>query len=403
MFNIKKDFPFFKNNPNVVYLDSGSTTLKPEVVINSVRQYYQDYSVNVHSTDYNLATIVLNEFEETRDVVANFINGNKDEIIFVSSDTHGLNQIAFGLKSMINAGDEILLTYVEHGSNLLPWYRLAKQTGAHIKYIDIIDNELTVNSIKAALSSKTKIVSFANVTNVLGYINDTKSIVSAIKEYCPNIIVVVDGAQSVGHIETNVKDWDIDFLTFSAHKILGPTGVGIMWGKSKWLNQMEPIFWGSAMNKNINSNNTFIYADVPHRFEAGTPNIAGVLGLKSAVTYIQNLGIKNIAEHVKKIKQYAVEQFQKYLPNVEIYNASSESGILIFNVKDVPAQDVSINLAKKNNIFLRSGQFCAKISNEYLPQPATIRASFYLYNNFADVDKLVEALKLGSDFIDDII
>lgn len=403
MFNIKKDFPFFRNNPNSVYLDSSATTLKPEIVINSIKQYYQKYCVNIHSTDYKLATSVLEEFEETRSIVANFINGNKDEIIFVSSDTHGLNQIAFGLKSVINPGDEILLTYVEHGSNLLPWYRLAEQRGALIKYINIVNNELTVDSVKAALSPKTKIISFANITNVLGYINDTKGIVSAVKEYDPNIIVIVDGAQSVGHIETNVKEWDIDFLTFSAHKILGPTGVGVLWGKSKWLNQMEPIFLGSAMNKNINSDNSFIYTNVPHRFEAGTPNIAGVLGLKSAVNYIQNLGIKNIAKHVKEIKQYAVKQFQKYLPNVDIYNPNSESGILIFNVKGVPAQDVSINLAEKNNIFLRSGQFCAKISNEYLPQSAMIRASFYLYNNYTDVDKLVKALKLGSDFIDDII
>lgn len=402
MLNIKKDFPFFRNNPNIVYLDNSATTLKPAIVINTIKQYYQSYSVNIHSTDYNLSTIVLKEFNQAREVVANFINGNKDEIIFVSSDTHGLNQIAFGLKSLINAGDEILLTYVEHGSNLLPWYRLAEQTGSCIKYIDIIDNELTVNSVKAALSPKTKIVSFANISNVLGHINDTKSIVSAIKACYPDIIVIVDGAQSVGHIETNVKDWDIDFLTFSAHKILGPTGIGVIWGKSKWLNQMEPIFLGSAMNKNINSDNTFTYAEVPYRFEAGTPNIAGVLGLKAAIIYIQKLGIKNIAKYVTNIKQYAVAQFQKHLPNVEVYNANSKSGILIFNVKDVPAQDVSINLAKKNNIFLRSGQFCAKISNGYLRQPTTIRASFYLYNNFDDVDKLVQALKLGSDFIDDI-
>lgn len=407
MKDIKKDFPFFKNNPDVIYLDNNATTLKPNVVIAAELEYYQKYCVSTHSNDYQLALDVNEQYEQVRLDVANFINGDQDEVVFVNSSTHALNQVAFGLKSMVKSGDEILLNYAEHSSNLLPWYRLAAETGAVIKYIDLDKNKLTPKNVMLALSKRTKIISFANVTNVLGYVNDTKAITKIIRDYNKDIIIVVDGVQAVGHIKTDVKDWDLDFFTFSAHKILGPTGIGVLWAKRKWLkdpNKFQPIFLGGAMSNIINVTGKFTYNQYPHCFEAGTPNIAGVWGLKAALKYLQDLGIDKIAAYELKLKQYAVEQFQQHLPNVKIYNKDGTTGTLTFNVDNKSSQDVAIYLAAKANIYLRSGEHCAKILNEYLklPAPTTVRASFYIYNSYDDIDSLVQALKFGGDFIGDV-
>lgn len=405
--NFKADFPFFKNNPHLVYLDTAASSLKPQVVIDAIKEYYEQYCINPHSQDYQLAVKGNDIVEDTRKIISKFINSNENEVIFCPSATFAFNQIAFGLEKYLQENDEILLTNLEHSSLLLPFYRLIKTKKIKIKFIETNKQGIiTIEKLKKVLTPKTRIVAFANINNSLAIENDTEKLTSFIKDYgqkhlknndgiFKNILVVIDGTQSAGHIKTDVKKWNIDFFGFSAHKVFGPTGIGILWGKNEWLNIIEPLILGGGMNDCIETNGKFSLLASPTRFEGGTQNIAGVFGLGAAIKYLLSIGMENIKNHQISLKKYAVKQLTKHLnDNIEIYNSNGNSNNIIFNINNVFAQDVA-NFLGTQNICVRSGTYCAKLLTNTINTTATIRVSLYIYNCKKDIDLLIMALKKG--------
>lgn len=405
--DFKADFPFFKNNPDLVYLDTAATSLKPQIVIDAINEYYEQYCINPHSQDYQLAVKGNDIFEHTRKIISEFINSNENEVIFCPSATFAYNQIAFGLEKYLQEDDEVLLTSLEHSSLLLPFYRLIKTKKIKVKFIETNkQGVITIANLKKVLTPKTRIVAFANINNSLAIENNTEELTNFIKDYgkkniknndwrFENILVVIDGAQSVGHIKTDVKKWNIDFLAFSSHKVFGPTGIGVFWGKNEWLNMLEPLILGGGMNDCIESNGKFSLLASPYRFEGGTQNIAGVFGLAAAIKYLTNIGIENIKNHQISLKNYGVEQLTKHLGNnIEIYNIIGNSSNIIFNIKNVFAQDIA-NFLGTQNICVRSGTYCAKLLPNTINAKVTIRVSLYIYNCRKDIDLLVTAIKKG--------
>lgn len=385
----KKDFPML--NKSLIYLDNCATTLKPKSVINAVSDYYENYSANAHRGDYDISRIVDDKLLEVRKKTATFINAkNPNEIVFTSGATEGLNMIIKGFfKNYLKANDEVLTTKAEHASLILPWFDVVSKNGATINYIELNDDlTLTLENVKKAITKKTKVIALAHVTNVIGDVRPIKEICQYAHKQ--GIIVLVDGAQSVPHEKMDVQDMDIDFLTFSAHKMLGPTGVGVLYGKEKYLKQVKPIIEGGGMNAFFDSLMNVEYKELPEKLEAGTPNIAGILGFGKAMDYINELGIDNIHKYEVDLKKYMVDKMSK-LNNITIYNKDIENGIVTFNVEGVFAQDVAAYLNKKG-ICVRVGNHCAKILSEVLGVKNTCRASLYFYNTKEDVDKFVEAL-----------
>lgn len=402
-YKIRKDFPMYEEHSSsfnglpLVYLDNSATTFKPYSVIDGVNHYYKDITANTRRGDYSLAHEADVVFENARKTVATFIGCDSDELIFTSGDTMGLNEIAYGLLDYLNEGDEILLSVEEHASNVLPWFKIAKLKKAIIKYIPIDEHgRITVDNYKKLLSDKTKIVSLASVSNVLGYSLPVKEFAKLAHQ--KGAIYIDDAAQSVPHMKIDVKDSDVDFLVFSGHKMLGPTGIGAIYGKRKLLLKMDPTFFGGEMNARFDETGYLSYDDVPYRFEAGTQNIAGVLGLAKACEYIMSIGFDKIHEHEMTLRKRAVEGLLEN-GNAVVYNPEADSGIVTFNIKDVFAQDVATYLSSKG-IFVRSGQHCAKILPKYLDAHGTVRASFYIYNTMEDVEALIKACSTAEDFLD---
>ena len=387
--DFKKDFPML--NKSIIYFDNCATTLKPKSVINEVSNYYENYSANAHRGDYDISRIVDDKLLEVRQKTADFIGAEtSSEIIFTSGATESLNMVIKGFfKAYLKTGDEVLTTKAEHASLILPWFDIVKKNGAVINYIDLEDDlTVTMENVKKAITKKTKVISLAHITNVIGDVRPIKEICNYAHKL--GIIVLVDGAQSVPHEKIDVKDMDIDFLTFSAHKMLGPTGVGVLYGKEKYLKQVKPIIEGGGMNAFFDSLGNVGYKELPERLEAGTQNIAGILGFGKAIDYINEVGIDNIHKYEVELKKYMVDKMST-LKNVTIYNKDIENGIVTFNVDGVFAQDVAAYLNKKG-ICVRVGNHCAKILSEVLGVKNTCRASVYFYNTKEEVDKLVEAL-----------
>lgn len=385
----KKDFPIL--NTGIIYFDNAATTLKPQSVIDEVNSYYTNYSANAHRGDYKISQIVDDKLNLARQKVKEFINADeKEEIVFTSGATESLNVIIKGfLKNYLKAQDEILTTKAEHASLVLPLFSIVKQNGAVIKYIDLDANlKVTLDNIKKGITKKTKAIVISHVTNVLGDIRPIKEICKYAHKL--GIIVVVDGAQSVPHEKVDVKDLDVDFLAFSAHKMLGPTGVGVLYGKEKFLKQVMPLIEGGGMNAFFDSLGNVEYKELPEKLEAGTQNLSGILGFSKAIDYINSIGIDNIKKREIELKKYMVDKLSN-LKNVIIYNKDVENGIVTFNVKDVFAQDVAAYL-DKNNICVRVGNHCAKILSEVLGVKNTCRISLYFYNTKEEIDKLVELL-----------
>lgn len=401
---IRNDFPMYKNHDSkfnglpLVYLDNSATTFKPQCVIDSCNHYYCDITANTRRGDYSLANAADKEFDESRKIIASFINAKKvEEVIFTSGDTAGLNTIAYGLVPLLSKDDEIILTQSEHASNVLPWFSVSKITGAKIKYIQLDEKgKVTVDGLRKVISEKTKIVSIASVSNVMGYNIDVKELVRLTHSY--NAIYIDDAAQSVAHQKTDVQESDVDLMVFSGHKMLGPTGIGILYGKMEILEKMTPLFYGGEMNARFNSNGYLSLDDIPYRFEAGTQNIAGVYGLATACKYLNSIGFDKIANHEKELKKLAVDGLKKN-GNAIIYNEEADTGILTFNIKNVFPQDVATYLSHKG-VFVRSGTHCAKILPEFLKVDGTVRASFYLYNTKEDVEAFVKACCTAEDFLD---
>ena len=388
---IRKDFKMYDNHPDLVYLDNAATTFKPNQVIKTVVNYYEKYSVNIHRGDYDISQEISNKFDDVRSIVKDFINANNsNEIVFTSGASESLNLVAYGYgKKFLKENDIVLTTEAEHSSNILPWFKVCDEVKAKVKYIPLnSDGSFNLDNLKKVMNENVKVVTLANVTNVLGYILPIKEITAIAHKY--NAIVVCDGAQSVPHIKTDVQDMDVDFLAFSSHKLLGPTGAGVLYGKEYLLDNMDTYMLGGGSNLRYDTCGNILLKKPPLKFEAGTPAIEAILGMGEAIKYIQNIGIENINIYEKKLHEYMISKL-KSLDNIIIYNENADTGIVSFNVKDIFAQDVGAYL-NKYNIAVRSGNHCAKILMEVLKIQYTIRASLYFYNTYHDIDCFIEAL-----------
>ena len=382
---------FLMLNKDIVYFDNGATTLKPKVMIDATIDYYANYTANAHRGDYDISLKVDNNYENTRLLVKEFINADSTkEIVFTSGATDSLNRIVFGyFQNILKENDEVIITKSEHASNVLPWFELAKRNKIKIKYIELTsDYKVTIDNLKKVITSNTKVISLAHVTNVIGDVRPIKEISALAHEN--NILLVVDGAQSVPHIAVDVKEMDIDFLAFSAHKMCGPTGVGVLYGKYELLDKLKPTVVGGGMNSTFSSDLESEYNSLPHRLEAGTPNIAGVIAFGKVISYLNNIGMDKIHKYELELKDYALSRLKEN-KNIIIYNENAESGIIAINYKDVFAQDLAIYL-NKYNICVRAGNHCAKILKEEINVKNTCRISFYLYNTKEEIDRLIDAL-----------
>lgn len=393
---IRADFPMLKqtrliNGHPLVYFDNAATTFKPQVVIDEVVNYYQDLSTNAHRGDYELSYQVSKEYEESRAVVANFINADPNCIVFTSGASMSLNLVAYGYgQKFLKPGDVVLLSEAEHASNILPWFKATEVTGAVIEYIPLDEEgRLTIENFKKVLHDKVKVVSIANVTNVLGFIAPTKEIAALAHQV--GAILVVDSAQGSAHMKTDVKGDDVDFLAFSGHKICGPTGVGILYGKKELLEITDPFMMGGGSNARFDICGNILLKNPPYKFEAGTPAIEAVLGMAKAIEYVSEIGMDNIRNHETELRKYLMERLSS-LDNLTIYNPKADTGIITFNVKGVFAQDAAAYLNKKG-ICVRAGNHCAKILLDFLTTSETLRCSLYFYNTKEEADRFYEVLK----------
>ena len=384
----REDFPML--NQDIIYLDNGATTFKPQCVIDKMNEYYEKYSANAHRGDYSISYKVDVEYENARKTVAEFIGADTDEIVFTSGDTASLNYIATGFfDNLLEPGDEIIITNAEHASNVLPWFRLANKHNLKINYIPLDSNlHVTVENLKTVVTPKTKVIAIAEITNVVGDVRPIKEITDFAHEN--NIFVVVDGAQSVPHKSVNVKETGIDFLAFSGHKMCGPTGIGVLYAKRELLSNIEPLILGGGMNESFDNENEIYLKEIPHRLEAGTPNIAGAIGWGEAVKYLSNIGMDKIAIYEQKLKEYLTSKL-KQIPYINIVNEEADSGIVAFNVEGIFSQDVAYYL-NKYNICVRAGNHCAKILKKSIGVKNTVRVSLYFYNTYEELDALVELL-----------
>lgn len=399
---IRKDFPMLQGTKmqghDLVFLDNASTTFKPQCVIDAENVYNTKETSNSGRGDYDVMYKVDTKILETRKTVAKFINAEPDEIVFTSGDTEALNLAAFGyVTNHIKKGDEILITLAEHASNVLPWFKLQKTIGCKVNFINLTkDGHLTLENVEKAITKNTKVISVANVTNVLGCCVDLKPICELAHKH--GIIVICDGAQSVPHFKTDIKDMGVDFMAFSGHKMCGPTGVGVLFGKKELLAETEPLILGGGMNETFEPSGEYVLHKAPEKLEGGTHNIEGIYGLNEAIKYLENIGMENIEKYESELRLYAMSKLRE-VKDIVIYNENAEGSIISFNVKGVFAQDLATLLNSKG-IAVRSGNHCAKILKHQINEIATVRASLYFYNTKEEIDALVEALKEGGNFLD---
>ena len=402
VYKIRKQFPMLTNdikmqNKPLTFLDNCSTTFKPQCVIDAMNEYYTEYTSNSHRGDYDLSVNADTKIEEARKEVASLVNSEVNEVVFTTGATGALNLVAYGYGlKYLKKGDEIILSVAEHASNVLPWFRIAELTGAVIKYVEIVNGRILAENLRKVISNKTKIVSLAHVGNVLGYVTNIKEFAKIAHEY--GAIMVCDGAQSVPHIKTDFKDLDVDFLAFSAHKMCGPTGVGALIGKYELLQKMDPFTTGGGMNSVFKKDGTVDYRLPPYKFEAGTLNVAGIIGFGRAVRFIKEIGIDNIHKHDQELIDYAIEKLKDY-KDIIIYNKDARNGILTFNIKGVFPQDEA-TLMNYKGIAIRSGEHCAKLLDNYLDTKATCRMSTYLYTTKEEIDTFIDAIINGGDILD---
>ena len=395
--NMKKDFPLLENE-NITYLDSGATTQKPIQVIKAVEEFYQKYNANPHRGAYSLSVEATEQYENTRTKIAKFINArHREEIIFSKNATESLNLIAYSYgMDNLKKDDEVVISIMEHHSNLVPWQKVTKKTGSKLNYMYINDEfELTDEEIENKITDKTKIVGITHVSNVLGTINNVKKIIKYAHK--KGAIVIVDASQSIPHMKIDVQDLDADFLVFSGHKMLAPLGIGVLYGKKEILNKMSPFLMGGDMIEYVYEQDT-TFAPLPNKFEAGTQNVEGVIGLGAAIDYIENLGYDKIQEIEKEVLSYAREELSK-LDFLDLYitpNENNHSSVISFNIKGIHPHDVA-SILDSEGVCVRSGNHCAQPLMRFLGIDSTCRASFYIYNTKEDVDKLVSALNKAYD------
>jgi cysteine desulfurase/selenocysteine lyase len=387
---LKKDFPIFKNNKNLIYLDNASTTQKPKQVIKSISDFYENSNANIHRGIYKLSQRATKKYEESKNVVAEFINASKDEIIFTRSSTEGINFLSYTLPSILpKEKNEIVLTEMEHHSNLVPWQQLARRKKMKLKFIKMKDDfTLDIKDAKKKITNKTAILSVVHVSNTLGTINPVKELIAIAKK--KNVLTILDAAQSVPHMKVDVKKLGCDFLVFSGHKMLAPLGIGVIYGKKSLLEKLKPFNFGGDMIKKVSLQDAE-WNKIPEKFEAGTQNIAGAIGLIEAIKYLKKIGIENIEKREKELMKYLIKKI-KEVNDIEIYNPKNISGILSFNLKGVHSHDVA-SLLDDHEIAVRAGHHCTMPLMKKLKVPGPARISFCFYNTFEEIDKLVKALK----------
>ena len=391
--DFKEDFPIFKNR-DIAYLDSGATAQKPQIVIDAINNFYDKFNANPHRGAYTLSVEATAVYEDTREKIAKFINAkHPEEIIFSKNASESLNLLAYsyGLDNLKN-GDDVVISIMEHHSNLVPWQFVTQKTGSELKYMYINDEfELSKEEIESKITDNTKIVGITHVSNVLGTINNVKEIIKYAHK--KGVVVIVDASQSIPHMKIDVQDLDADFLVFSGHKMFAPLGIGVLYGKRKLLNKMNPFLMGGDMIEYVYEQKT-TFAPLPNKFEAGTQNVEGVVGLGAAIDYINSIGYDKIQEHDREIVEYAREKLSK-LDYLEIYmtpNAKNHSAVISFNIKGVHPHDVA-SILDSENVCVRSGNHCAQPLMRFLGIDSTCRASFYIYNTKEDVDRLVAGIE----------
>lgn len=392
MIDVRKRFPMLNNHHDLIYFDNAATTFKPDTVIKRVEDFYCFKTTNIHRGDYDLSFQLSNEYEKTRSLVAEFLNAEKNkEIVFTSGASEALNLVAYGYgQKFLKAGDIILTSEAEHASNILPWFKVAELTKARIEYVELDEfGRFNLESFKNKLNNKVKVVTLAHVSNVLGYILPMKEIVSLAHEV--GAIVVCDGAQSVPHIKYDVQALDVDFVAFSAHKMYGPSGVGCLYGKYDLLEKMDPFMLGGGSNARFDICGNILLKQTPYKFETGTPNIEGILGLGGAIEFINEVGIENIEAYERNLARYFMDKMLA-LDNVTVYNPSADCPLIAFNIKGVFAQDAATYL-NKQHICVRSGNHCAKVLIEVIKVGETLRASLAVYNTKAEIDAFVNIVK----------
>ena len=392
---IRNDFPVLRENPDLHYLDSAAMALKPDCVIKAVNDYNSKLGVNVHRGVYRLSYEATDLYEEAREVIAKFINASFEEVVFTRGASSALNLVAesYGME-FLKPGDEVITSELEHHSSHMPWMNVCRKTGAVLKYVPLDkEGRITVEAFKSVLTDRTKVVALTYVSNVMGYITPIKEIIKL--AHACGAIVSVDGAQAVPHMKVDVKALDCDFLSFSGHKLCGPTGIGCLYGKEELLKKMPPIEFGGDMADTVTKDD-MTFKNAPYKFETGTPIIAGAIGLAEACRYLDSIGLDKIAEHEKYLRGLAIKELKK-IDGINIYNEGCETGIISFNVDGVHPHDAA-SVFDNNNVCIRAGHHCAQLITSWLNTIGTVRASFYLYNNEDDVYKFVESVKEAKDF-----
>ena len=397
---IRERFPILKrevNGRDLVYFDNGASTQKLQSVIDTVSNYYKEENSNVHRGVHFLSGLATDKFEETREVIREFIGAeHTHEIIFTKGTTDSINLVASGFRSLLNKGDEIIISELEHHSNIVPWQMCCEYSGAVLKIIPLKDNgELEVNKFESLLSKKTKLVALSHISNSLGTINPIKEFIE--KAHKIGARVLIDGAQAASHISLNMQELDVDMYCFSAHKMYGPTGVGVLYGKEDILNEIPPYQGGGEMIKDVSFEKT-TYACLPHKFEAGTPNIAGVIAFKSAIEFISDLGFNTIAEHENYLLEYATQEILK-IEGVKIYGTSEKkSGIISFNIEGIHPYDIGV-LLDKMGVAIRTGHHCTQPIMERFNIPGTARISLAIYNTKEEIDVCIESIKKAKQML----
>jgi cysteine desulfurase/selenocysteine lyase len=391
---IRADFPILSQKVNgkpLVYFDNGATSQKPQVVIDAISKYYQEINANIHRGVHTLSQLATDAYEASRVKIQNHINAKfAHEVLFTSGTTHGINLVANGFASFLKSGDEVLVSALEHHSNIVPWQMLCEKTGAILRVIPMDENgELILSEFDKLLSNKTKIVTVNHISNALGTLNPIKYLIDKAHEF--GAAILIDGAQAVPHLKPNVQELDCDFYVFSGHKICGPTGTGILYGKEDWLNKLPPYQGGGEMIKEVTFEKT-TYAELPHKFEAGTPNIAGGIVLGTAIDYMNQVGFDNIQVQEKELLEYGTKRLLE-IEGLKIYGTSKDkTSVISFNIEGIHPYDIG-TIIDKLGIAVRTGHHCAQPIMNFFNIPGTIRASFAFYNTKEEIDIFVEALK----------
>lgn len=390
---IKEAFPVFKKYPQMRYFDSAASAFKHQSVIDAIHAYLAYNGANVHRGVYGLAAEATNLYEEARQITADFIGAKNDNIVFTKSTTHSLNMVARGLEDLLQAGDEIIVSKLEHHSNLLPWLELAKRKALVVRFIELDQGMITIEAFKKVLNTKTKVVATHHMSNMMGYITPLKQMTQLAHEV--GALVVVDAAQSILHIPTDVLDLDVDALAFSGHKAYGPNGIGVLYMKKDFMAKLSPAEFGGEMVDKVYLDGS-TWKSGPYKFESGTPPIAEAIGLSKALTFLKDIGLDHIHAHELELRNYVVEQL-KDEKGITIFNRHGETSLITFNIDDVHPHDTA-SFLDQHGVAVRAGHHCNQLTMDYLNQDATVRASIAIYNTKEDCDELIKAIKDTRDF-----